>query len=65
MKISELIAHLEKLKEEHGDLTLYQFWEIDRKGNGHWSEISNRRFVFKEKIQNEYDEIISQPGIYF
>jgi len=28
MKISEMIAHLEKLKEEHGDLACY-FWGHD------------------------------------
>lgn len=36
MKASELIAQLQNHIEEHGDLTCYSFFEVDRKGNGYY-----------------------------
>lgn len=41
MVISSIQAQLEAIKQEHGDLTCYSFFERDRKGNGYYIPIIN------------------------
>ena len=52
MKISELIKQLEELKDEHGDLTIYDY---DNE-NG---EIYKFYGVYVTENPNDYDELIA------
>ena len=45
MLISELQDQLEAIKQEHGDLNCYSFFEVDIQGNGYYSNICSPRVL--------------------
>lgn len=54
MLITELIAQLEALKNEHGDVPVYNFYEVDRKGHGNWVKACVPKYL--DNLENDYPE---------